>query len=49
MYSQAVASRMSRCSRPMSRRVSIVRWLVMCALGVSDSWPYLVTTSVRVP
>src|SRR3954464_10085220 len=49
MYSQGVASRMRRSSTPMSRSVSIVRWLVMCARGVSDNRPYFVTSSVAVP
>jgi len=35
--SQGVASASSVSSTPMSRSASIVRWLVMCARGVSDN------------
>jgi hypothetical protein len=49
MYCQGVASRISRSSMPASRSVSMVRWLVMCARGVSESRPYLVTSRVSVP
>ncbi len=34
---------------PMSRMVSMVRWLVMCARGLSESPLYLVIISADVP
>src|SRR4051794_18419694 len=49
MSSHGVASRMRRSSMPMSRIVSIVRWLVMWARGLSDSRLYFVTSRVGVP
>ena len=50
MSSQGVRlERIRWSSMPMSRNVSIVRWLVMCARGLSDSRSYLVTISVEVP
>jgi hypothetical protein len=36
-------------SMPASRSTSIVRWFVMCARGVSESRPYLVTTMLATP
>ncbi len=49
MDSHGVAACIRVFSRPMSRSVSMVRWLVMWARGLSDRRPYLVIIRVRVP
>jgi len=43
------ASAMTWSSMPMSRMVSIVRWLVMCARGVLAVLPYFEATTTSTP
>ena len=44
-----VAFSITSCSTPASRRISIVRWLVMCARGVFAVQPYFVTQTFSTP